>query len=114
MRLIDVLNLIAKGELEEGTKIKLILDREGYTYKRSPMDVGKHDLYNEDGESLFDNYFLEVLNDEVEITGHIDEPDKKAEKIEELTCSLGFSTPREKTIVYKLNEVIRELNKRSE
>ena len=114
MKLIDILNLIAKGELEEGTKISF--QGKIYTFGKSDYSDEHMDLFwtDSDGEeqTLFENYYLStVLECEVEIIG---KDTNVATKIEELTCSLGFSTPREKTIVYKLNEVIRELNRRSE
>ena len=103
MKLIDILNLIAKGELEEGTKIKW-----------------GDDVY-EDVESLWDDMYFDSLNEEVEIIGK----DTKAHaKIEEITDSvefLNYSKYNENWILScvkanrdKLNEVIRELNRRGE
>lgn len=70
MKLINILNLIAKGELEEGTKISL--QGKIYTFGKSDYSDEHMDLFrtDSDGEeqTLFENYYLSaVLECEVEI-----------------------------------------------
>ncbi len=103
-RIIDILNKIANGELKEGTRIKTIED----TYE---YDDG--DLMSLDGAySLFDFVDVNALNEEVELIEPIVEADKTVEptdntKIEELDA---YELDLLK-IFYKLNEVIRYINK---
>ena len=66
MRLIDILNKIANGELKEGTKV-ITKDGEEFTYKKSDIDEEYHELLNEDCESLFSNYYIDLVADEVEL-----------------------------------------------
>lgn len=115
MKLIDILNLIAKGELEEGTKISL--QGKIYTFGKNDYSDEHMDLFWTDsdgeGQTLFENYYLStVLEREVEIIG---KDTNVATKIEELSWEEahnmnGFNM----NILNKLNEVIRELNRRSE
>lgn len=76
MKLIDVLNMISKGELEEGT----IVIVGGRRYEYSHTSSGKHhDLFDCNGDTIFDNaYLTEVINAETEIIppDHIGEVDK--------------------------------------
>lgn len=95
MKLIDALNMIAKGELEEGTKVRM-------------------------GNFIYtcDNYFwwnqvsfFEDLNKEVEIIG------KDTGRIKEINVEQFTEhndTDQLRMLFDKLNEVIRELNRRSE
>ena len=132
-KLIDILVMISKGELKEGTKVKIIVGNEEFTYKKSPTDSENHDLYNKEGESIFENYYIDVVNDEVELIepecisnmGKTPEPaDNTTEKIEELdvkTLSNIFIANDDfnkmvafSTTLHKLNEVIRYINRRAE
>lgn len=112
-RLIDILNLIAKGELEEGTKIKI--GREIYSWNTGIMKNAF--------ESEYDTYLdpMCCLDAEVEIIG---KDTNVATKIEEINteflrytfeCEGTFRPVKAITSLGdKLNEVIRELNRRSE
>lgn len=104
MKLIDVLNMISKGELKEGTKIKLLYDDTIY-------ELYCDDLIREgDNRPFFDLYSFEVFREEVEI---IEPTDNTTEKIEELVADEinGKSLAEALSIIgSKLNEVIRRLN----
>lgn len=61
MKLIDVLAMISKGELKEGTKIKLLYDDTIY-------ELYCDDLIREgDNMPIFGLYSFEVLREEVEL-----------------------------------------------
>ena len=116
MKLIDVLNLIAKGKLEEGTKI--IYD--DYSYKYQGGDFIRFDVLNH-MVSLFENIWPTNLNDEVEIIGHDTNVATKIEEIHYTVEMLEKPSYNESWLMNcvranrdKLNEVIRELNRRSE
>lgn len=100
MKLIDILNLIAKGELEERTKIKW-----------------GDDVY-EDVKSLWADMYFGSLNEEVEIIGHDTNVATKIEEItlekSDLACQGIHAGDLFRNIECKLNEVIRELNRRNE
>ena len=66
-KLIDILNKIANGELKEGTKVIVIEGKEEYTYRICPEDEENHELVNEDGEHLFNNYYVDIISSEVEL-----------------------------------------------
>ena len=111
MKLIDILNKIANGELKKGAKIKVSIMDDVYTYNWAC------DLVDEKGKQLFDNYTLYALHQEVELIEPNDSPDvgEMAEptdntKIEELDA---YELDLLK-IFYKLNEVIRYINKGAE
>lgn len=124
MRLIDILNLIAKGELKEGSIVNFV-DKdypESFWYKDGY-------LFDKNDDTLEDDYSVTVLlNEEVEVIvpkcdmttmDHIGESDKKVEKIEELdigctTWNDLYTEQKADVLFDKLNEVIRELNRRSE
>ena len=115
MKLIDVLVMISKEELKEGTKVIVIEGKEEYTYRICPTDEENHELVNEDGENLFNNYYVDIISSEVEL---IEPTDNTTEKIEEIDVRAGnregtgfvFDLP-EMIIADKLNEVIRYINK---
>ena len=121
MKLIDILNLVAKGELEEGTKISF--QGKIYTFGKDDYSDEHMDLFWTDsdgeGQTLFENYYLStVLGCEVEI---ISKDTNAATKIEELTleksdlaCQGIHAGDLFRNIESKLNEVIRELNRRGE
>lgn len=98
MKLIDVLVMISKGELKEGTRIKY--DNEIYTYD-------KDELRRADDICLCEDIYLSNLNDECEIV-----EENITEKIEEIWGYMMFRTDydRDKVIIDKLNEVIRRIN----
>ena len=110
MKLIDVLVMISKGELKEGTKI--VWKETEYTY------VG-NDLMDEEYDySLVDFVIGKSLNDEVELIDHSTDVGK-IEKIEELdidstTWNDLYVEQKADVLFDKLNEVIRELNRRAE
>jgi len=123
IKLIDVLNMIANGELKEGTKVKY--GGVEYTYKKfDSQDNDSTDLISDSSCSIFEDYFLTSLQDEVEL---IEPPcvgvDKTIEptKIEEIEGKievLGAVDLAESWMVHyirenrnKLNEVIRKINK---
>lgn len=128
MRLIDVLNKIANGELEEGTKI-IRKDVEGfvdieYTYMDGDLEREGWDetIY------IFEDIFGRNLNDVVELIEpeHLREDTKLIEhtdntKIEEIDikniCDIFLEGDAYREIIAirmlltKLNEVIRKINK---
>ena len=110
MRLIDILNKIANGELKEGARV--IWDFKEYIYD------GQHELWRNQGRCHYDileEICLGNLSEEVElIEPHqfredtkISEPTDNT-KIEELD---GYEANL-MHIFFKLNEVIRIINKR--
>ena len=103
-RLIDILNMIAKGELEEGTKIKhndIVL-----SYEKSCL------MTEFGGKVRAIGFGVDELNGEVEIIG---KETKTATKIEELDWrEINNGRGFEVETLDKLNEVIRELNRRGE
>jgi hypothetical protein len=135
MKLIDILNKIANGELKEGTKIKY----NTFTYVYND----KHWLERCNGVDLLDDIWVSNLNDVVELIEpkHLPDVGEMAEcfsnkgntleptdntKIEELdineisfqrTDKYGRAYPEIDTnkaiaaIWNKLNEVIRKINK---
>ena len=64
LKLIDVLNMIAKGELKEGTKVKH--NQKEYEFKVLGEEDEK-DLVDEDNNTLFDCYYITILSNEVEL-----------------------------------------------
>ena len=108
MKLIDILNLISKGELKEGTKIKW--ENDIYTYDE------RHCFERENGCELLEDMYVSNLNDECELI----EPDKDidvstTEKIKELDFyDYDYEDLEDYrtilTITDKLNEVIRRIN----
>lgn len=118
MRLIDILNKIANGELKEGTKV--IWDFKTYTYD------GKDELWrilegNIGSSDIFEDICTGNLNEECELIepNHFTDVGKMAEatdnaKIEELDADYYEGQPKSYTIraiINKLNEVIRHINK---
>ena len=93
MKLIDILNMISKGELKEGTKIKY---HDGfYTYRRFDNEEECMGFYRDNATDKLDElftYYLRlfyasaILNDEVEIIepDHFADAGEMAEKIKEL------------------------------
>lgn len=70
MKLIDVLNMISKGELEEGFQIKF--DEKIYTYRLANENEIFRDFYeegeNDDTQGVFASFFISaIINDEVEV-----------------------------------------------
>ena len=130
LKLIDVLNMIAKGELKEGTKVKYKnIEWEYKTFGNK----GEKDLADRGNFTLFEQFYMDALSDEVEL---IEPPCKKCgleevteecvaeadetiepAKIEELidwyaTTNDNKSNEMLLHIVWnKLNEVIRVINK---
>lgn len=104
MKLIDVLSLIAKGELEEGTEFKFA--GHTYFYKRGVL------FDREVNAGKLDWLSMRMLCDEVEIIGKDTNAPTKIEELtwEEAHGENGFNM----TILNKLNEAIRELNRRGE
>ena len=67
LKLIDVLNMIAKGELKEGTKVGL--RNNVYTFERHYWNDASLSLFRSNGkQSVFEDFCLShILNDEVEL-----------------------------------------------
>jgi hypothetical protein len=126
MKLIDILNMISKGELKEGTKVKIAgLDgyKNEYEFTNIPFElyddkINRYDLQDSKGNYVFDEFYLSALNDDVELI----EPDHftdvgKMEKIEELEDSDVLNIPYrtikfsmdERTIQMYFSEVVRRL-----
>lgn len=112
LKLIDVLNMIAKDELKEGTKVK----KGNTVYMYDKRDCFFYD--EEDNFICLDP--MKCLNDEVELIKppcedeHIVGADKTIEptKIEELGFNKLLTTEGNViSIINKLNEVIRKINK---
>lgn len=114
MKLIDILNMISKGELKEGTKV---------IYKDTKFEYERLELEDDEGYSIMYcvNDILD-LSDECELIepDHFADGGKMAEKIEELDVKglsdifisndafnkmVAFSTT-----LHKLNEVINKVN----
>lgn len=118
MRLIDILNKIANGELKEGTKVKW--DIFEYTYKKGDCyeEYLERKVDNFDYVDILDDMYLRNLNAEVELIEPNDfgKADKMADntKIEELDLDYYEDQPKDYTIraiIKKLNEITRVLNK---
>ncbi len=120
-KLIDVLVMISKGELKEGTKIEW--DGVEYTYFKYN---GHDEIYSEEyGAYLWNDMYWGNLNEECEL---IEPTDNTTEKIEELDIlemgdsqnidNLGLANSivdlrnAIRETQHKLNEVINELNRR--
>ena len=113
MKLIDILNLIAKGELEEGTKIKIGNDI--YLWNKG-MFMGRSDG---EYETFLDP--MHCLDAEVEIIGHDTNAATKIEEVHYTVGALEHPSYNESWLMNcvranrdKLNEVIRVLNRRGE
>jgi hypothetical protein len=114
MKLIDILNKIANGELKEGTKV-IRKDVEGwgnleYTYINGDLERKCFDetIY------FYEEIFGRHLNEEVELIEPQEPTDNTTEKIEELDINeFAQGNATNYRIAYKLNEVIRELNRRN-
>ena len=68
LKLIDVLNMIAKGELKEGTKVKC--NNSTFEYRKLHKDSGRNtlDLYSKNNTSLINaTYLTPILSFEVEL-----------------------------------------------
>ena len=111
MKLIDILNMISKGELKEGTKV---------IYKETKFEYERLELEDDEGYSIMHlvNDILD-LNDECEIIepDHFTDVGKMEEKIEELEDSDVLNLPYrtikfsidERTIQMYFSEVVRKL-----
>ena len=110
MKLIDILVMISKGELKEGTKV--IYDNDIYTYDGD-------ELRRMNGICLCEDTYLSNLNDECELLepDHFADGGKMEEKIEELEDSDVLNLPYrtikfsmdERTIQMYFSEVVRML-----
>lgn len=113
MKLIDILNKIASGELKYNTKI--IWDEREYTYK------GDNEVYRKMGNievDLWNDMCMDDLESECELIepDHIPDVGKMADntKIEELDENKYILKGMSDIVVdmfNKLNEVIRYINK---
>lgn len=110
MKLIDILVMISKGELKEGTKIKY----NGTIYKCKDGNV----FDPKSGVGLLEYIYEENLNDELELIKPNHSPDigkMATEKIEELdtdstTWNDLYIEQKLDILFEKQNEVIRRLN----
>lgn len=112
-KLIDILNMISKGELNFGTQFRYKGDV--YVYKRSC-------ILSKENANLIQIFGYDSLNDEVELIepDHFTDDGKMAEKIEELNYKLeelDIPTYNESWLMNcikanrdKLNEVINKVN----
>ena len=112
MKLIDILNLIAKGELKYGTK---------FLYREQEFVYVRSCIINKTNGKEFVIYGYDSLNEEVEMIGNDTNVDTKIEEIDTeflrytFECEGTFRPVKAITSLGdKLNEVIRELNRRSE
>ena len=114
VRLIDILNLIAKGELEEGAEMRI--GCVSFFYRNGILENGK-------GYPLFTSSYLSksALLQEVEIIGNDTNVATKIEEIHYTVEMLEKPSYNESWLMNcvranrdKLNEVIRVLNRRSE
>ena len=64
LKLIDVLNMIAKGELKEGTKVKY--KNIEWEYKTFGKE-GEKDLVDKANFTLFEQFYMDALSEEVEL-----------------------------------------------
>ena len=110
MKLIDILIMISKGELKEGTKIKI--GREIYSWNTGFMNnafEGEDDTYLDP---------MQCLSVEVELIepDHFADVGEMAEKIKELDISeMEIENFQDVEFIFmniacKLNEVIRRIN----
>ena len=111
-RLIDILNKIANGELKEGTKV--IIDELEYIYRKGLEDtyilfkngweIGNYDIFqmiNKEVELIEPEHFP----DAGKVSEHFREDTKMIEELDGYEANLM-------NIFFKLNEVIRIINKR--
>lgn len=126
MKLIDILNMISKGELKEGTKVKYKnIEWEYKTFGNK----GEKDLVDRGNFTLFEQFYMDALSEEVELIeppcehGCIADVGKSIEptdntKIEELNIDFGneIITCNHFQILAtnKLNEVINKVNAQTE
>ena len=118
IKIIDLLNKIANGEIELGTKfiwhykfedIELIYtERYGakglYFVKEDADEVDVEDAEDEELRGLFEEYNYQILNDKIEEV----KEDKGIKKIStDIPCAYEIET----TLRDKLNEVIDAVNK---
>lgn len=107
MKLIDILVMISKGELKEGTKV---------IYKETKFEYERLELEDDEGYSI-----MYSVNDILDLSGECEliEPDhftdvgKMAEKIKELDnyeWQEGDYDYQIEILYRKLNEVIRRIN----
>lgn len=110
MKLIDILNMISKGELKEGTKIK---------YNDTIYKCKEGNVFDpKSGIGLLEYIYEENLNDEVEIIepDHFADGGEMAEKIKELDISeMEIENFHDVEFIFtdiacKLNEVINKVN----
>ena len=100
MKIIDILNKMANGELEDGFKFKY--KHATYTYQKE-----ENRIVDSERDTLGGNYFLEqILNDKVEVI-------EENKEIEELK-TLSPQSETYKSVVdnrEKINELVRAVNK---
>ena len=118
MKLIDVLNMISKGELEEGTIV--VIKNIQYEYRASATiakgEIAEYDLYSREGDTLFDTlYITQAINEEAEIIPPEKwyKTNKKIEKLDiKFYVKMGLVNPQnnEKVIVSEINKLSSENN----
>ena len=113
MKLIDILNMISKGELKEGTRVKY--DNETYEYD------GEYYLLREGDFCLLEDIYLNNLNDECELIEpdhfaddgemeeKIEELDKQRIKMEQDDVGVGFTLGNEWSDLKAKIQVLQEL-----
>lgn len=98
MKIIDILNKMANGELEDGFKFKY--DNDTYKYNKKEDEI----VSIEYGVCLGNYYKVEnILNDEVEVI-------EENKEIEELD-NMELINARPEVNAIKINELVRAVNK---
>lgn len=114
LRLIDVMNMIADDKFEENWKVKVLPDEVEYTFKK--YDEDEIELYDKYGISIFEENYLSVLKNEVEIIKTQGEKEKNVSKeIDELRVQIVDSDGDLEiecihAMVQKMNELICRFN----
>ena len=114
LRLIDVMNMIADDKFEENWKVKVLPDEVEYTFKK--YDEDEIELYDKHDAGIFENNYLSILKNEVEIIKSQEEKEKEnLEEIDELRVQIvdsdgDFDVECVQVIVNKINELIYRFN----
>lgn len=107
MKVIDIINKIADGTLEDGFRFKIRNSYNTFVYSKEGNII-----YCENGyEDFWEEYCIEsILNDEVEVI-------KESKEIEELDTTKTFDSTMQDVFEWnnemeeKINELVRAVNK---
>ena len=109
MKIIDILNKMANGELED--RFKFCFEDEVYTYTKNDDAIRDSDFNKLGQRRAIENY----LNEEVLLfKDNNQEENKQIEELEISEKDRKFHTDYINNIADKLNEVINKLNKERE